>query len=85
MVITLQIPEEVLRAIPGSAADVEAKLRLEFACALYRSELATFGSAAQVAGLPLFVFGHELTRHGIMRHYGEAEMSDDVAYVASHQ
>jgi predicted HTH domain antitoxin len=84
MAITLDIPEDVLRAIPGSGADVEARLRLELACSLYRSELASFGSAAKVAGLHPFVFGHELTRHGIARHYGEAEMADDIAYVASH-
>ena len=83
MAITFEIPDDILRAIPGSSADVEARLRLELACSLYRSELASFGSAATVAGLHPFVFGHELTRHGITRHYGEAEMADDAAYVAS--
>ena len=82
MSITLDIPEEVLSAIPGNTAEVKARLRLELACALYQGELASFGSAAQVAGLHPFVFGHELTRHGIKRHYGEADMADDSAYVA---
>jgi len=85
MPVTFDIPEDILSAIPGSASDVQARLRLELACALYQSELASFGSAAQVAGLHSFVFGHELTRHGIKRHYGEAEMADDSVYVAGHQ
>lgn len=85
MPVTFDIPEDVLSSIPGSASDVQTRLRLEFACALYQSELASFGSAARVAGLHPFVFGHELTQHGITRHYSEAEMADDAAYVASHQ
>jgi predicted HTH domain antitoxin len=60
-------------------------LRIELACGLYRSELASFASAARVAGLHTFLFGHELTRRGIARHYGEPEMADDEAYVAGHQ
>jgi predicted HTH domain antitoxin len=83
MPITLDIPDDVLGSIPGSSAEVEARLRLELACALYGQELASFGSAARIAGLHPFVFGHELTRHGINRHYGDAEMADDAAYVAS--
>lgn len=82
MPATFHIPEDILHAIPGSAAEVEARLRREPACSLYQSELASFGSAARVAGLHPFVFGHELTRHGITRHYGEAEMADAAAYVA---
>jgi predicted HTH domain antitoxin len=85
MPITFDIPEDILGAIPGNAADVEARLRLELACALYQRELASFGSAARVAGMHPFAFGHELTRRGITRHYGEAEMAEDAAYVARHQ
>ena len=85
MSVTFDIPEDVLGAIPGNASEVEARLRLELACALYRAELASFASAAGVAGMHSFPFGHELTRRGITRHYGETEMADDEAYVAGHQ
>ena len=85
MSVTLDIPEDILRAIPGSAGEVQGRLCLELACALYQRELASFGSAARVAGLHPFVFGHELTRRGIARHYGDTEMADDAAYVAGHQ
>jgi predicted HTH domain antitoxin len=85
MPITFDIPDDILNAIPGNAADVEARLRLELACGLYQRELASFGSAAQVAGMHPFAFGHELTRRAITRHYGEAEMAEDAAYVAGHQ
>jgi predicted HTH domain antitoxin len=83
MPLTLEIPDDVLQRIPGSRPDVEARIRLELACALYRAELASFGSAALIAGLHPFLFGHEVSRHGIARHYGEEDMNDDSAYVAS--
>ena len=85
MSVTLDIPEEILSAIPGSADEVRERLRLELACALYQREMASLGSAARLAGLHSFLFGHELTRRGIARHYGEAEMADDAAYVAGRQ
>ena len=85
MSVTLDIPEEILSTIPGSTVEVRDRLRLELACALYQREMASFGSAAGVAGVHPFVFGHELTRRGIARHYGEAEMADDAAYVAGRQ
>jgi len=84
MPITFDIPDDVLSAIPGNAADVEARLRIELACALYQHELASFGSASQVAMHP-FTFGHELTVRGITRHYGELELADDSTYVARRQ
>jgi len=82
MAAILDIPEDILSASPGNASEVQARLRVELACALYQRELASFGSAARVASVHPFVFGHELTRRGIARHYGEAEMADDAAYVA---
>jgi predicted HTH domain antitoxin len=85
MPLTLEIPDDILQAIPGSRTDVEARLRIEFACSLYQSELASFGSAARVAGIHPYLFGHELCRHGIPRHYGEEEIHDDAAYVESRQ
>jgi predicted HTH domain antitoxin len=85
MSVTLDIPEEILSAMPGNSVEIQNRLRLELACALYQRELASYGSAAGVAGVHPFVFGHELTRRGIARHYGEAEMADDAAYVAGRQ
>src|SRR5256885_17266087 len=85
MPVTFEIPEDVLASLPGSTAEVEARLRLELACALYQRELASLGSAARVANVHPFVFGHEVSRRGIARHYGDAEMADDAAYVARRQ
>lgn len=85
MAVTLDIPDDILSAIPGNTIEMQDRLRLELACALYHRELASFASAARVAGVHPFVFGHELTRRGIVRHYGEAEMADDSVYVASRQ
>ncbi len=71
--------------IPGGDSEVRDRLRLELGCALYQQELASFANAARVAGIHPFVFGHELTRRNIARHYGDAEMADDAAYVTGRQ
>ena len=85
MAVTFDIPEDILASIPGSESEVRARLRLELACGLYQRELASFGSAASVAGVPPFIFGHELMQRGIERHYGDSEVADDAAYVARGQ
>ena len=85
MGVTFDIPETVMTSLQGRGGDVEGCLRIELACALYQRELASFGSAAEVAELHPLAFGHELTRRGIPRAYGRAEMAEDAAHVAGCQ
>jgi len=85
MAVTFDIPDTVMTSLQGRGGDAEECLRLELACALYQRELASFGSAAEVAGMHPFAFGHELTRRGIPRTCGRAEMTEDAAYVAGRQ
>ncbi len=85
MGVTLDIPDEVLASLQERGGDVGACLLVELACALYQRGMVSFGSAAETAGLHPFAFGHELTRRGIPRTYGNAEMCEDAAYVAGRQ
>jgi predicted HTH domain antitoxin len=85
MGVTFDIPETVMTSLQERGGDVEECLRLELGCALYQRGMVSFGSAAEVAGLHPFAFGHELTRRGIPRVYRSAEMAEDAAYVAGRQ
>jgi len=85
MSLTIDIPDAVMTALQGRGGDIEECLRVELACALYARELASFGSAAEVAQMHPFSFGHELSRRGIKRIYGEEELADDAAYVSGDQ
>ena len=83
--VTLTIPDAVLASLQEKEGNVGACLQLELACALYQRGMVSFGSAAEMAGMHPFAFGHELTRRGIPRSYGQAESEEDAAYVAGRQ
>ncbi len=80
MSMTLDIPEEVLAAIPVPESERERYLRLEIACSLYLRDLLSLGKAAELAGLSRMDFGKEVGERGIPRHYTEEELASDLAY-----
>ena len=80
MSVTLDIPDDVLAAIPAPAQAREGFLLLEIACALYARDILSLGRAAELAGLPKIAFGQEVGRRGIARHYTDAELEADLAY-----
>ena len=80
MSVTLDIPDEVLAAMPMPEQERKGYLLLEIACALYARDLLSLGKAAELAGVPKITFGQEIGRRGIARHYTDAEMEADLAY-----
>jgi predicted HTH domain antitoxin len=80
MSVTLDIPDEVLAAMPVPEADRERYLLLEIACTLYERDLLTLGKAAALAGISKIDLGRELGTRGIPRHYSETELAADLAY-----
>lgn len=80
MSMTLEVPDEIQRALRVPEPERQARLLVELACALYHREILSFGKAAELSQLSQFRFGHELTERGIARHYSEADISEDVAY-----
>jgi predicted HTH domain antitoxin len=80
MSVTLDIPDEVLAAMPVPEADRERYLLLEIACTLYERDLLTLGKAAALAGISKIDLGQELGTRGIPRHYSETELAADLAY-----
>jgi predicted HTH domain antitoxin len=80
MSITLEIPDDVLAALPIPAQERNGYLVLEIACGLYARDVLSLGKAAELAGMTKHVFGLELGRRGIARHYTEEELEADLAY-----
>jgi predicted HTH domain antitoxin len=80
MSLTLDIPDDVLAAIPVPEAEREHFVLLEIACLLYARDLLSLGRGAELAGLSKIEFGLELGRHRIARHYSANELEADLAY-----
>jgi len=80
MSLTLDIPDDVMAALPVPEAEREHYLLLEMACALYARDLLSLGRAAELAGVSKIDFGIEIGRRGIVRHYSQAELDADLAY-----
>lgn len=80
MSMTLDIPDDVLAALPIPEQEHKDYLLLEIACGLYARNVLSLGKAAELAGLPKIAFGQEIGRRGIARHYTETELEADLAY-----
>jgi predicted HTH domain antitoxin len=80
MSVTLDIPDEVLAAMPMPEQERKGYLLLEIACALYARDLLSLGKAAELAGVPKIRFGQEVGRRGVARHYTTTELEADLAY-----
>jgi predicted HTH domain antitoxin len=80
MSVTLDIPDDVMAAIPVSEPQRRIYLLRELACALYAREVLSLGRAAELARMSKFDFGREIGSRGIARHYTETELEADLAY-----
>jgi predicted HTH domain antitoxin len=80
MSVTLDIPDDVLAAIPVPEAERGRYLLEEIACSLYARGVLSLGRAAEVAGISKIEFGIELGHRGIPRHYTQTELDADLAY-----
>ncbi len=78
--LTLEIPGEVAQALRLPPQEVQSRLRLELAVALYAQGLLGLGKAAELAGLTLLRFDEELARRNVAMHYDEGDLAEDVAY-----
>lgn len=80
MNITLHIPDSIARSLRIPEGEAEQRLRQELALALYAQRLLSFGKAAELSGESRFRFADVATRRGIARHYGQEELTEDLAY-----
>ena len=80
MTYNLQIPESIAQSIRLPQPEVERRLRIELAAALYAQGILSFGKASELSGLSRYSFADLLGERDIPRHYGEHELSQDVDY-----
>lgn len=80
MSLQLSIPDSVLSAIRLPEARIEQALMHELAIALYSQELLSFGKARELAQMGKYEFGQLLGQRGVLRHYSQEELEDDLNY-----
>jgi predicted HTH domain antitoxin len=83
MGLELHIPDSVAQAIRLPEERMAQELVVELAIALYAQGLLSFGKARELAGMGKYEFGKLLGRRGILRHYGQEELEDDLTYARS--
>jgi predicted HTH domain antitoxin len=80
MSLSLTIPDSVVEAIRLPEKRLREEMLIELAVALYAQDALSFGKARELAGLNKYEFGRVLGQRQIPRHYGLAELEDDLAY-----
>ncbi|MEA3459720.1 MAG: UPF0175 family protein [Chloroflexota bacterium] len=83
MALRLHIPDSVAQAIRLPEERMAQELVVELAIALYAQGLLSFGKARELAGKGKYEFGQLLGKRGILRHYGQEELEDDLTYARS--
>jgi len=83
MGMTLNISDSVLDGLRIPEAEIAQRLRTELAIALYAQGALSLGKAAELAEMNRMVFGEMLGQRGIARHYGDAELAQDLSYARS--
>ncbi len=80
MPMTLEVPDEIQKAMRVPEPERQSRLLIELACALYQREILSCGKAAALSRLSQFRFGQALAERGIARHYTDADVAEDMAY-----
>jgi predicted HTH domain antitoxin len=78
--MTIDIPDSVVVAMRLPRPRLSGELLMELAVALYYDEILSFGKARELAGVSVYEFSRALGIRKIVRHYGECELTDDIAY-----
>lgn len=80
MSVTLEVPDQIQRALRVPEQERQSRLFIELACALYQRGILTFGKAAELSRLSQFRFGQALVERDISRYYNDEDVAEDIAY-----
>jgi predicted HTH domain antitoxin len=80
MLVTLEIPDDVVEGMRLPAADAQAEIRKEVALALYARGLLSIGKATELAGVPRADFEAVLAKRRVERPYDVTELERDLAW-----
>ena len=83
MEMTLNIPDSVLQGLRIPEAEIAQRLRTELALALYAQGALSLGKAAELAETNRMLLGELAGQRGIPRHYGDADLDQDLSYARS--
>jgi predicted HTH domain antitoxin len=83
MGLQISISDSIVQALRLPEERIEQELRRELAIALYTQELLSFGKARELVEMDKYEFGQLLSHRGVVRHYGFAELDDDLSYARS--
>jgi predicted HTH domain antitoxin len=83
LVLHLDIPESIAATIKLPEREVEPRIRLELAIALYAQDMLSFSKAVELANTSRYEFGQLLTRREIPRHYTAEDLELDLQYAGS--
>ena len=78
--MTLEVPDEIQRAMRVREPERQTRLVIELACALYQREILSFGKAAELYRMSQFRFGQALVERRIARLYSDEDIAEDLAY-----
>ena len=82
LVLQFDIPESVAATIKLPEREVEPRIRIELAVALYAQDMLSFGKAVELANTSRYEFGQLLTRREIPRHYTAEDLELDLQYAS---
>jgi predicted HTH domain antitoxin len=79
-VATIEIDDEVYEALQLPEGERSEVLKRELAVSLYAQDVLSFGKARALAELSAREFQQLLGEREVPRHYGEAELAEDIEY-----
>jgi len=80
MALQISISDSIVQALRLPEQRIEQELRRELAIALYAQDILSFGKARELAEMDQYEFGRLLAQRKVERHYGLAELDDDLTY-----
>ncbi len=80
MTYHLEIPASIASSLKLPPSEIQPRLRIELAIALYGQGILSFGKASELAELSRFAFADFIAQRNIPRHYTEDELLQDISY-----
>ena len=83
-VVSLEIPNAVLRATKLPAQEIQHEFSKELALALYQRKVLSLGKARLLARMTRWEFEDLLGKRRILRHYTTTDLEEDIQYGLGH-
>ena len=78
MSVTLEISSEIAASVRVPPQEVEKRLRMELAIALYSQSLLSSGKACVLAGMTRWQWEELLGERQVARHYSQTDLNEDL-------